>query len=306
MAHGNAAGLDDRRVGRNGFRGGGKSGALRQNLDFLCLRPETLEAINSGYEPRGIADHSHGAYGNWPKTGGQWVEYRWSKPICTAQTAVYWWQDRQGVKLPVSSRLLYWNGSDYIPVPGATEVGVKGGVENTASFPELTTDRLRLEFTGNGTFSTGILQWKVIDSGKSPKFAPFVDAGSARVVVLPSTAKLEGRLRGTVQSAAWSKASGPGPVVFEDAAGAKATAVFSQPGRYVLCLTASNFGESATAQTTVEVESGVPETHLDPVFTTRYSLDSPLWSDRARQLIVHWVPHLIDELSQTGSEAGRH
>jgi hypothetical protein len=44
---------------------------------------ESLDAINNGYEPRDIADHSHGAYGNWPRTGRQWVEYEWPMPIST-------------------------------------------------------------------------------------------------------------------------------------------------------------------------------------------------------------------------------
>ena len=44
---------------------------------------ETLDAINDGFEPRNVGDHSHGAYGNWPKTGTQWVQYDWSQPVST-------------------------------------------------------------------------------------------------------------------------------------------------------------------------------------------------------------------------------
>ena len=31
---------------------------------------ETVDAINDGFEPRGVGDHSHGAYGNWPRMEG--------------------------------------------------------------------------------------------------------------------------------------------------------------------------------------------------------------------------------------------
>jgi DUF1680 family protein len=264
---------------------------------------ETLDAVNSGYEPRGIADRSHGAYGNWPRQGDQWLEYRWSKPISTREVAVYWWQDGQGIKLPVSSRLLFWNGAAYLPVPGASGLGVAGGAYNVTTFPEVTTDRLRLEFTGNGTFSTGILQWKVMDSGKSPPFAPSVDAGSDRVVVLPSAVTLEGRIRGTASAISWKMVSGPGEVTFQDPAKPKTVATFSRQGQYVLRFSAENSGLAASAEIGVQVEAA-PASHLDPVFTSRYSLDSPLWSDRNKQLIVHWIPHLINELSTPGLKQG--
>jgi len=34
---------------------------------------ETLTAVNDGVTPRRSNDTSHGAYGNWPKRGRQWV-----------------------------------------------------------------------------------------------------------------------------------------------------------------------------------------------------------------------------------------
>src|SRR6185369_15796427 len=70
---------------------------------------ETLSAINDGFTPRRANDHSHGAYGNWPRTGTQWVQYDWSQDISTREVAVYWWDDRQGVRLPKSCRLSYWD-----------------------------------------------------------------------------------------------------------------------------------------------------------------------------------------------------
>ena len=44
---------------------------------------ETLGAINNGYSPRHSDDKSHGAYGNWPRTGTQWVQLDWSRPVST-------------------------------------------------------------------------------------------------------------------------------------------------------------------------------------------------------------------------------
>jgi DUF1680 family protein len=264
---------------------------------------ESLDAINNGYNPKSAGDHSHDAYGNWPKTGTQWVEYRWNQPVSAHEVAVYWWQDGRGIKLPVSSRLLYWDGKIYAPVPGAGAIGIKGNQYNAATFPEVSTDRLRLEFTSDGTFSTGILQWKVIDSGKSPPFAPVVATPLDRVVVLPSSLLLHARVRGETSSVVWTKQSGPGDVQFQELPNGATSAEFSALGPYVLRLTAANGPVSASADLHVSVETA-PTSHLEPVFTTRYSLQSPLWSDRTKQLIVHWIPHVIDELSKPDLKEG--
>ena len=45
------------------------------------------------------------------------------------------------------------------------------------------------------TFSTGILEWKVFDSGKSPDFPPIVAAGVDRVVMQGGKTYLNGRVQ---------------------------------------------------------------------------------------------------------------
>jgi len=258
---------------------------------------ETLTAINNGYEPRNIDDHSHGAYGNWPETGTQWVQYEWSKPVTTRTVAVYWWQDGRGIHLPTASRLLYWNGTALVPVPQAVGLGVKGGAYQETTFPEITTTRLRLEFDGHGKSSTGIIQWKVLNSGQVPSFPPQVKAGADRVVVLPCTIDVCGEARGAITATTWSKAEGPGTVTFENPAAAQTVASFAAPGQYVLQFAATSADQTAADTLHVTVTAPPPPGHLDPVYTTPYSISSPLWRDRTKQLIVHWIPHLIAKLS---------
>ena len=65
---------------------------------------ESLAAINDGFEPRDSRDHRHGAYGNWPRRGTQWVQLEWSQPISTDGVDVYWWDDNQGVRAPKAAR----------------------------------------------------------------------------------------------------------------------------------------------------------------------------------------------------------
>jgi hypothetical protein len=270
---------------------------------------ETITALNDGFTPRRANDHSHGAYGNWPQTGTQWVQYEWSQPISTRQVAVYWWDDRQGVRLPQACRLLSWDGQAFVPVQGASGFGVVGGQFNRTTFNEVLTPKLRLEFDRQDKFSTGILEWKVYDSGKSPDFPPSVVAGVDRVVVLGGKTYLSGTVKGfkpgRVIEAQWSKASGPGEVKFADAQAPVTTATFSAPGDYVLKLTGGKGALSAASALRVRAENPPPPQRLDVVYTKNYRIDSPLWNARAKALIVHWIPHCIDTINRTNLTQGQ-
>lgn len=132
---------------------------------------ETLSAIQDGYEPANSMDKGPGAYGNWDKTGTQWVEYQWSGEdwplgITTDRIEVYWWRDNTspdeiGIHLPSASWLEYWNGTAYVPVPNPVGLGVAVDQYNVTTFDPITTERLRLKFASSGAASTGILEWKV-------------------------------------------------------------------------------------------------------------------------------------------------
>lgn len=265
---------------------------------------ETLAAINDGFEPRGVRDHSHGCYGNWPRTGTQWVQYEWSRPISTARIDVYWWDDSQGVRLPTACRLSYWDGQAFVPVVNAQGLGVAGGQFNSTTFQEVTTNQLRLEFDGNANYSTGIIEWRVYDSGNSPKFPPRVMAGIDRVVVLPGRTYLNGAVHGAAESVTWSRAAGPGDVAFADAHATQTTATFSQPGDYVLQLTGKNGDLEDSSSLAVNVVMPPPETPLTLIDTKHYRLDSPLWNHRAKALIAHWIPHCIARISDPDLREG--
>jgi alpha-L-rhamnosidase len=135
---------------------------------------ETLDAINDGFKLASSNDKRYGAYGNWPRKGTQWVQYEWPKPVHVDAIDVYWFDDRAGVRLPKAARLLYWDGTAFVSVKNPVGLGVEGNKYNTTVFDEITTSRLKLEFDSNGTASTGILEFRVYDAGRSPKFPPAV------------------------------------------------------------------------------------------------------------------------------------
>ena len=212
----------------------------------------SLTALNDENDPRSSRDRRRGSYGNWPRRGTQWVQYEWSRPISTGKIDVYWWDDNRGVRLPRACRLLYWDGESFVPVSNPLGLEVVGSKYNTTTFGEVRTSKLRLEVDSNDTYSTGILEWKVYDSGKSPDFPPKVVAGTDRVVVPGGKTYLSGTLKtldgkDASTTVTWSKESGPGTAAFENANAPVTTATFSTVGDYGLKLTAGKGPLSASS-----------------------------------------------------------
>jgi uncharacterized protein len=285
--------------------------ALVANPSSSFVSGDTREsALNDGSAPRTSRDNRHGSFGNWPRRGAQWVQYEWSQPVSTRQVEVYWWDDRQGVRLPKACRLAFWDGKDFVPVRNASGLGVAGDKFNTTTFDEVTTKRLRLEMDGDGEFSTGILEWRVIDTGTSPDFPPKVVAGVDRSVILGGKTYLAAKVSWlksdkSGSGIAWRKQSGPGEVKFEDAHAEETTATFDTPGKYVLELTAGQGALSGTSALHVKVEPPPPPKRLDVVYTKQYTIDSPLWNARAKALIVNWIPHCVEMINRTNLSQGQ-
>ncbi|MCX8155587.1 MAG: glycoside hydrolase family 127 protein [Verrucomicrobiae bacterium] len=270
---------------------------------------ETLAALNDGFTPAHSDDKRHGAYGNWPRTGTQWVQYDWSQPIATRRVEVYWFDDRRGVRLPRACRLLYWNGTEFVPVPGAEGLGLQANQFNVTTFPEIKTTRLRLEMEGQERFSTGLLEWRVLDSGNSPNFPPRVTAGPDRIVVLPGRTYLDGVARddGKVLPAPtvrWSKISGPGRVTLEAAAQAATTARFSAPGQYVLQFSAHDGAAEGADTLRIWAEPPPPARALEWLPPQRYQITSPFWRPRLKALTLNWLPHCIAKIEDPATREG--
>lgn len=268
-----------------------------------------LSALNDGNTPANSRDGRNGVFGTWPHTDAQWVQYEWSRPVTTDKIDVYWWADGQGVGAPASYRVLYWNGSDFVPVSNAQGLGVERNGFNTTTFDTVNTSKIRLELVSDGTHSPGILEWKVYSNGPVPIFPPTVNAGIDRSVVLGGQTYLMGKADWLVPASGntvrWSKVSGPGNVTFADATAAETTATFSTPGEYVLKLTATGDKEHNDSTLVVQAEQAPPKERLDVVYTTRYSIDNPLWNERAKTLIVSWIPHCVAQIERTDLTQGQ-
>lgn len=283
-----------------------------------------ISALNDNFEPASSRDRKHGIYAVWhdPEEDGppEWVQYSWSQAIPISSMSVYWAADRPRpnappgsgaweVKAPASYRILYWNGSDFVPVSNPRGMGLAEDTFNTTTFEEIHTDKVRLEVVREKAHPAGILEWRIFNNDPSPALPPVVQAGIDRSVVLGGKTYLAGKAvwlqDGPANKVQWTKLTGPGNVMFANAAAAVTTATFSAPGDYVLQLAGSWTGQESNSTLQVHAEPAPPTKRLDVVYTTNYTIDSPLWNARAKTLMVDWIPHCIAYCERTDIPAGK-
>jgi DUF1680 family protein len=134
-----------------------------------------------------------------------------------------------------------------------------------------------------------------------------VDAGHDRDVIIGGRTWLHGKVRPEqpIIRTMWTKASGPGEVTFQNAADSQTTATFSRTGNYMLTFTVWQGDRMDSSRLKVRVSWAPPEKRLDVVYTRRYSIDSRLWNDRIRSIIVSWIPWCIDQIERTDLKTGQ-
>ena len=293
---------------------------------LTILSENKIGSLNDGFTPVNSRDRKNGIYmirrdrDYETDTRTQWVQYDWIKPVSISKIDIYWSIDPPRpngppgsgfgrTAAPVSYRILYWDGSAFVPVANAQGQGIAGDTFNATTFDEVKTDKLRLEVVPDEMHAAGIIEWRVYNSGPAPLLPPVVNAGIDRSVMIGAQTYLAGKsiwlqdLPGN--TSLWTKVSGPGAVTFVNAASPVTRAGFSAPGDYVLKLAGSGNGEQTVSTINVHAEAAPPKDRLDVVYTRKYSIDSPLWNVRAKTLIVDWIPHCINYCERTDIAANR-
>ena len=284
---------------------------------FTYTSENKISALNDGFAPANSLDRSHGVYAlrrdSEAGEGAPWVQYQWSEPVSINKVEVYWAVDRPRaaaipgsrwprILVPQTYRMLYWDGTAYAPVSKPQGLGIAVDTFNTTTFEPVKTSKLRMEVDPQEGQPAGILEWRVFNFGPVPSLPPLIDAGIDRSVVSGGRTYLSGKVVWLQDSknnvARWSKTSGPGSVAFADASALVTTATFSAPGDYVITLAASG-SDDRSHSFNVHVEQAPPKDRLDVVYTRRYSIDSPFWNQRAKVLIVDWIPHCINMCERT-------
>ena len=117
---------------------------------FILRSENKISALNDGFTPQNSIDHTHGVYAvsdEGPSgSEGPWVQYVWSQPVAINKIEIYWAVDppRPGalpgssslrrMAVPDSYRILYWNGSAFVPVREPKGMGVAADTFNDYDF----------------------------------------------------------------------------------------------------------------------------------------------------------------------------
>ncbi|MDF2188126.1 beta-L-arabinofuranosidase domain-containing protein [Paraflavitalea sp. CAU 1676] len=264
----------------------------------------SLDALNDGLTPT-PSGNNRGGGRRFPRSQF-WVEYQWAQPVTTSEIAVYWWDYSSNLRLPEGYRIQYWDGNAYVPVKNASGLGLANNQYNKTSFDEIKTTKIRLELDSADRATATLLEWAVYQSPNSPTPAPVVLANGDRDVMVGGRTWLSSTIKSVtpVGKTSWIKVSGPGAVNFSNSAGKDGTATFTSPGNYVLQLTAGEGKLAASSTIKVKVHMPPKDKRLDVVYTKRYKIDSKLWSDRAKAMIVNWIPWCIDQCERTDLTTG--
>jgi YVTN family beta-propeller protein len=118
---------------------------------------ESLAAVNNNITPTNSADKNGGAYGNWDGEANygrtDWVSFTWTGNRNLSALEVYWWADGQGVALPTTARVEYWDGQAW---QALAPVGLKPNQFNRVAFTNVVSTRLRVSM--RSAMATGILE----------------------------------------------------------------------------------------------------------------------------------------------------
>ncbi len=271
----------------------------------------SMATLNDGLVPVNTGPLRQGGAPGGPRPPqrltSHYVEYQWDLPVTTDRIAVYWWNHENSITLPQAYRIKYWDGNDFVGVQNPSGFGLENNAYSETSFDEVKTTRLRLEVDSVDRALSALLEWQVYQAAGSPDHPPVVLPGDDRTVMLNGKTYLSGEVRSVtpVKKFSWSKTSGPGDVTIANPEALETTATFSEHGDYILTLTAREGRMTSSAQLLVTVTDPPPAERLDVVYTKRYKIDSPLWNDRAKALMVNWIPWCIDQINRNDLTLGQ-
>lgn len=240
------------------------------------------------------------------RLSNQWYQYDWQSPVSIDEVQLFWFNFDNLAKFPQAYRLKYWDGKDYVPVSNPSAYTFANNQYNPVKFDAVTTTSLRLELDSVERFLPTLLEWKALKTLNSPEIAPVINAGGDRDVMTGGKTYLSGNIKSVdpLKNTMWT-ASGPGQVVFAEPTALKTTATFTVPGEYTLTLSSQAGDRKSASSLKVLAHFPPKEKRLDVVYTKRYKIDSPLWNDRAKALITHWIPYCAAQCERTDLTTGQ-
>lgn len=122
------------------------------------------KALSDQYDPENSQDHNAPYLHWWPKKNTlEWVQYDFDQEYTVSQSQVYWFDDGPwgGCRIPVSWKLYYKKGNDWVPVQPVGQYEIAKDKYNLVKFEPVTTTALRMEVQLPDEHATGIHEWIV-------------------------------------------------------------------------------------------------------------------------------------------------
>lgn len=144
--------------------------------------------------------------------------------------------------------------------PGLVAFANPASPATTATFSEAGTYVLRLTATDTALTASD----ETIITVTPPNQAPVVNAGTDQTITQPGTARLNGSVAndglpfGSPLVVGWTQVSGPGTTTFANPVSASTTAIFTDPGVYILRLSVSDTELTSTDDVSVTVNPTAP------------------------------------------------
>jgi len=131
-----------------------------------CFENDSVDAVIDGKIPKSSNDATIPRFTWWDRRGTvEWIQHEFVKPRKVSGVEVYWFDDtgRGSCRAPQSWKLFYRDGEDWKPVEGASEFSAKLDTFNRVNFPPVEASGLRIEAQLKPGFSSGILEWKILE-----------------------------------------------------------------------------------------------------------------------------------------------
>jgi hypothetical protein len=254
-----------------------KAGAnLTSTAPNLALNaPATASFTASGSNTAAAVNGTTASAPIWSSRGSPNAEDTFEVNLGAARPVddvkLYFYRDRttNGLSEPASYRVQYHNGTTWVDVPSQAKTpAIPRANYNDVRFPVVTAQRFRVVLTHQAGRRTALKEIQFFRTGAAPP--PVGNAAPHAVATLDGSFRQAGqaRLNGEVKddalprrgtlTAAWSKVSGPGTVIFGDPTTPSTVATFTEPGDYTLRLTATDGARTRSSSVAVTA-AAVPE-----------------------------------------------
>lgn len=138
--------------------------ASKSTVTASLKNKKMWRALNDQVLPASSKDNE-GVYLHWwpKKDTVEWVQYNFDKSYTISQSQVYWYDDGPwgGCRVPLSWKLYYKKGHDWVPVKNTSDYTTAQDRFNTLQFEPVTTTAVKLVLQLPKDNSSGIHEWTV-------------------------------------------------------------------------------------------------------------------------------------------------